>query len=258
MRVVYLGNNWLGWQALKIIREHGDGIAALVLHPSERRKFGEEIIEAAAVDGERIIDATTLDSPETLRTIAEAAPDIGVSIMFGYILRPKFLGLFVQGCINLHTGLLPYNRGAHPNVWSIIDGTPAGVSIHFVDEGVDTGDIIAQASVAVSPADTGESLYRRLERSAVALFAESWPRICSQEIERKAQPLSAGTYHRVKDVGRIDEIDLDRTYRASDLIDIIRARTFGNYSGAYFKSNGRKVYMRLTFDEKTSGDEACG
>ena len=90
--------------------------------------------------------------------------------MFGYILRPNFLRLIPRGCVNVHPALLPYNRGAYPNVWSIVDGSPAGVTIHFVDEGIDTGDIIAQAQVVIEPVDTGESLYRKLERGAVALF----------------------------------------------------------------------------------------
>ena len=54
MRVLYLGNNWLGWELLKIIRQHGDEIVALVVHPPERRKFGREIIETAAVDSNQI------------------------------------------------------------------------------------------------------------------------------------------------------------------------------------------------------------
>jgi methionyl-tRNA formyltransferase len=248
MRVLYLGNNWLGWELLKIIRQHGDEITTLVVHPPERRKFGTEIIETAGVDSNQILEAATLASPPALSVIRAAAPEIAVSVMFGYILRPNFLRLFPRGCVNVHPSLLPYNRGAYPNVWSIVDGTPAGVTIHFMDEGIDTGDVIAQAEVPVEPSDTGESLYRKLERRAVALFAEAWPRIRVGQIERKPQSKEVGTYHRIKDATRIDEIDLDRTYRAGDLIDIIRARTFTGYRGAYFRHGGRKVFLRLVLD----------
>jgi methionyl-tRNA formyltransferase len=248
MRVLYLGNNWLGWELLKIIRQHGDEITTLVVHPPERCKFGTEIIETAGVDSDQILEAATLASPAALSVIRKAAPEIAVSVMFGYILRPNFLHLFPRGCINLHPSLLPYNRGSYPNVWSIVDGTPAGVTIHFMDEGIDTGDVIAQAEVPIEPGDTGESLYRKLERRAVALFAEAWPRIRVGQIERNPQSKEIGTYHRIKDVTRIDEIDLDRTYRAGDLIDVIRARTFAGYRGAYFRQGGRKVYLRLVLD----------
>ena len=254
MRVLYLGNNWLGWELLKIIRQHGDEIVTLVIHPLEQRKFGREIIETAGVDSNQILEATTLESPMALRTIREAVPEIGVCVMFGYILRPNFLRSIPRGCVNVHLALLPYNRGAYPNVWSIVDRTPAGVTIHFVDEGIDTGDVIAQGEVPIEPIDTGESLNRKLVRRATALFAEAWPRIRTGQIEPKPQSKEVGTYHRVKDVTQIDEIDLNRKYRAGDLINIIRARTFAGYRGAYFRHEGSKVYLRLTlradeFDE---------
>ena len=58
--------------------------------------------------------------------------------------------------------MLPYNRGMHPWYWSIVDETPAGVTIHFIDENIDEGHIIAQKEVLIDPTDTGESLYGKL------------------------------------------------------------------------------------------------
>ena len=122
---------------------------------------------------------------------------------------PKtLLDAFPAGCINLHTGYLPYNRGAYPNVWCIVEGTPAGVRLHYLDEGVDTGAIVARREVAVEPVDTGRSLFEKLEEAALRLFQETWPAIASGAAPRAAQNPSEGT-HRVADVARIDEIDLD-------------------------------------------------
>jgi methionyl-tRNA formyltransferase len=245
MRIIYLGNNWVGWQILKWLRAQGEEVVALVIHPPERCKYGEEIIESAGLEGARIFYGSQLRSPDVIETVRELKPEIGISALFGYILHREFLNSMPAGCINIHPGLLPYNRGAHPNVWSLVDRTPAGVTVHYIDEGVDTGDIIAQSQVAVDLIDTGESLYRKLEENALDLFKETWPLIRSGRAPRIAQNGAQGTFHNTTDLQRIDEVDLDRSYPARQLIDIIRARTFPPYPGVYFTHGGRKVYLRL-------------
>jgi len=245
MRILFLGNNWLGWKILHWLKEQGEEIAGLVVHPPNRQKYGEEIIGCGCVDSAYVFDGSRICEPETLEAIRDLQPEIGVSVLFGYILNQEFLELIPSGCVNIHPALLPYNRGAYPNVWSIVEGTPAGVTIHYIDEGVDTGDIIAQRQVEVEPVDTGGGLYRKLQEDAVDLFKKTWPLIRSGQPPRIPQKNNDGTCHRVRDVERIDDIDPDRTYTARELIDIIRARTFPPYAGAYFKQRGRKVYLRL-------------
>ena len=245
MRILFLGNNWVGWQVLQWLREQNEQIVGLVVHPSHKRKYGDEIMNSAQVSPAHIFDGSQLRQPEVLQAIEALRPDIGLSVLFGYILRPEFLDLFPAGVVNLHPAYLPYNPGAYPNVWSIVERTPAGVTLHYIDAGVDTGDIIAQRQVPIEPVDTGETLYRKLERACVELFKETWPLIRSGRAPRIPQDREEGTYHRTCDVERIDPIDLDRTYTARELIDVIRARTFPPYPGAYFIHQGRKVYLRL-------------
>jgi methionyl-tRNA formyltransferase len=175
-------------------------------------------------------------------------PDIGLSVLFDHILKPDFIEIFPQGVINLHPSYLPYNRGQYPNVWSIVDGTPAGVTLHYINEDIDTGDIIAQREVEVEPVDTGESLYRKLEHACVELFKITWPNIKSGKAPRNPQSTNAGTYYVTRDVDKIDEIDLDGTYTARELIDILRARTFPPYGGAYFRQGNHKVSIRVQLE----------
>jgi methionyl-tRNA formyltransferase len=132
-------------------------------------------------------------------------------------------------------------------VWSIIDHTPAGVTIHYIDSGVDTGDIIAQREVAIEPVDTGETLYRKLERASVELFREQWSLIREGKVIRRPQP-DGGTTHRVRDLQAIDRIDLDGQYAGRKLLDILRARTFSGFSGAYFVENGRRVFVSVKLE----------
>jgi methionyl-tRNA formyltransferase len=245
MRILFLGNNWVGWQIVSWLKEQGEEIVGVVSHPQERSKYGEEIIHTANVAHACVFDGSRLRQPETVEAIKALRPDIGISALFGYIIHQNVLELLPAGCLNIHPALLPYNRGAHPNVWSIIEGTPAGATIHYMDTGVDTGDIIAQRQVAVEPVDTGGSLYHKLERACVDLFSEVWASVRAGQVTRTPQPPDVGSTHRTRDVDGVDEIYLSRTYTAKELIDTLRARTFPPYPGAYFRHDGRKIYLSL-------------
>jgi len=244
MRVLLLANNWVGWQVARWLKGRGDEVVGLVIHPPQGRKYGEEILGSLSLPPERIFDGSQLQRPEITQAIRALGPDIGLSALFGYILRPEFTGVFPKGIINLHPSYLPYNRGVHPNVWTIVKGTPAGATLHYIDEGVDTGDIIAQRQVPVEPVDTGETLYRKLERLCVDLFQETWPLIQTGRAGRTPQP-HPGTCHRARDLERIDEIDMDRTYTGRELINILRARTFPPHTGAFFRQSERKIWVRV-------------
>jgi methionyl-tRNA formyltransferase len=250
MRVLFLGNNSAAVKVMEWLRGQGVEIAGLVVHPETRQKFAAELVAVSGVPPERIFDGSKLRDPATLAHVSALGAEIGISVYFGYLLTGEFLRTFANGVINLHPSLLPYNRGAYPNVWPIIEGTPAGVSLHFIDEGVDTGDIIAQCEVPLRLTDTGESLHRRLEDEAVKLFTEAWPCIAAGRAPRVPQCSQSGTFRRTRDVAGIDAIDPDRLYRAQDLIDLIRARTFPPHKGAYLAANGKKIYLRLELEEE--------
>ncbi|HEY4184092.1 MAG TPA: formyltransferase family protein [Polyangia bacterium] len=248
MRLLFAGNNWLGLEALRFLREQGEEIVGLALHPPAKRRFGDELVAAAGVSPQAVLDGASLNSPAGLAAVAALGAEATVSVLFDYLFRAPFLEAFPRGVVNLHPSLLPYNRGQYPNVWSILDGTPAGVTFHYIDPGVDTGDIIAQRQVEVEPVDTGETLYRKLERAGLDLFREAWVPFREGRNPRLPQSGMAGTSHRTADVAAVDEIDLDRTYTGRALLDLLRARTFPPYRGAYFRSGGRKVHLRLQLE----------
>ena len=254
MKILYLANNRSARDVLEWLVHAGEDIAALVVHPTGNSKWRDEIVRTANLDPARIFDGSRLHDSSVMDAIRETRPDIGISVSFGYILRQEFLGILPHGCINLHTSFLPYNRGANPNVWSIVENTPAGVTLHYVDAGVDTGDVIARRRVEVSPADTGETLYRRLERESIVLFKEVWPTVRAGLADRAPQVPNQHTSHRVRDLEAIDKIYPDRTYKAQQLIDIIRARTFPPHRGAYFECDGKKYYLSLEIVEDAAGN----
>lgn len=256
MRILYFANNWLGWKVLAWLRGQGNQVVGLVVHPQARRKFGAEILEAAGLDSSHVIDAAELELPETRHRIHELRPDIGVSVLFGYVLRKWLIESFPRGCVNLHPSFLPYNRGANPNIWSIVEKTPAGTTLHYIDEGIDTGAIIAQKHVKVEPIDTGKTLYHKLEQASLELFCEQWPLIQGEQADFRRQATGDGTSHKTRDLKKIEEIDLSAQYKAEHLIDMLRAQTFPPYKGAWFERDGRKVYIRVEL-EYGSEDQAA-
>ena len=134
----------------------------------------------------------------------EGAREHEVIVSHGYrhILRAPVLDLFPGRAVNLHISLLPWNRGAHPNVWSAVEGTPSGVTVHHIDEGVDTGDLVAQREVTVSDEETLASSHDRLQREIVELFWTVWPEIRAGTAPRRPQS-GEGSEHRVRDLESI-------------------------------------------------------
>lgn len=250
MRIVCLCNNWLGWQVLQWLGDQGQEIVGVVVHPAGEGKCLDEIRAVAARTKSIVLKDSSVNEPEGLERIRSLKADMAVSVLFRNILRKPFLDIFTKGCINLHPAYLPYNRGNYPNVWSIVEKTPAGVTLHYIDEGLDTGDILAQERVPVEMTDTGGTLYRKLELAALELFQSTWPSIETGTAPRRRQDAEPGTSHRRSDVQTIDKIDLDRMYKAEDLINILRARTFPPYHGAYFRRDGKKVYLSLELAEE--------
>jgi len=126
--------------------------------------------------------------------------DFNQIISFGYrhIIREPYLRWYKDRLFNLHISLLPWNRGADPNFWSWFERTPKGVTLHHIDAGIDTGDIVAQRVVKFEPDDTLGTARERLHAAAVSLFAETWPLILAGRAERRAQP-SGGNIHYVRD-----------------------------------------------------------
>jgi methionyl-tRNA formyltransferase len=133
--------------------------------------------------------------------------NIGFLISYGYrhILKKDVLDNFKNKAINLHISYLPWNKGSDPNLWSFIDNTPKGVTIHYIDAGLDTGDIILQKKILFK--QSGETLsttYGNLQVAVQELFKKNWESIRSETCPRDKQ-VGEGTYHRSRDKNILSE-----------------------------------------------------
>ena len=117
-----------------------------------------------------------------------------------FIIKPDLINYMEKKIINLHPSFLPWNRGYNPNFWSIKENTPFGVTIHYIDEGIDTGNIIVQTQLSYNKSESLKSTYNRLRFFIVELFKSSWPSIRINKLPSFPQNKNEGTFHLKKDL----------------------------------------------------------
>ena len=124
-------------------------------------------------------------------------------ISYGYrhLLKKNILNLFKESSINLHISYLPFNKGADPNFWSFVENSPKGVTIHKIDEGLDTGEIIVQKKVFFKNVNqqTLSTTYGILQNEIQSLFYENWYSIKNKKI-KSAPQIGSGSIHRINDI----------------------------------------------------------
>jgi methionyl-tRNA formyltransferase len=129
-----------------------------------------------------------------------AGYDAVFSYGYRHILSASVIKTAKRPPINLHISYLPYNRGAHPHFWALVDGTPSGVTIHEIDSGIDTGPIIFQRRIEVDPAwTTFVAGHQHLLAEIEALFAENVAQLLAGTYVARPQE-GIGTYHALKDL----------------------------------------------------------
>lgn len=133
--------------------------------------------------------------------------EIDFIISYGYrhIINENVLEKLNYRAINLHISYLPWNRGADPNLWSFVENTKKGVTIHYIDTGIDSGDIIIQKEVPYLSSDTLKSSYERLILEIEKLFIDNWTEIKDCRINTHRQPIG-GSYHKKIDRKKIDHL----------------------------------------------------
>ncbi|WP_109476772.1 formyltransferase family protein [Paraburkholderia sp. C35] len=148
---------------------------------------------------------TVRETPVSAHEIAALAPDLIVSHSYRHILKRDVLAAAPDRFINLHISLLPYNRGADPNLWSFLDDTPKGVSIHLIDEGIDTGALLLQREVSFDEdSETLGSSYAQLQQTIGELFMENWSSLRDGRIAPRAQT-GSGTFHRASELAALKD-----------------------------------------------------
>lgn len=138
---------------------------------------------------------------QTNQKLNKSFKSYDIIICFGYrhIIKKNFIDKCNCPIINLHISYLPYNRGAHPNFWSFFDGTVSGVTIHLVDEGIDTGPILFQKKIIFKNENTFFETYKKLFNEVENLFIKNFKKIIENNFKPKQQS-KLGTFHLYSDL----------------------------------------------------------
>jgi methionyl-tRNA formyltransferase len=164
-------------------------VRVLLLSP-----YGAPIAKAIRASG----DTVMLEGDNPLQWVSA-----DFIVMYGYrkLIREPLLSQFHGRIINIHGSFLPWNRGAYPNLFSWINNTPKGATIHHVNGGVDTGNIIVRHAVDFSraPNTTLQSSYDVIRLTAEELFREAWPVIRAKHVAGTKQDPKEGSFHTIKE-----------------------------------------------------------
>jgi folate-dependent phosphoribosylglycinamide formyltransferase PurN len=151
--------------------------------------------EVAKLNGMETFKCSRVNGPDVRQIIRTFDPDLIVVAGFSQIIRSEVLEIPKFGVINFHSSLLPKYRGPWPYYWVIKNGEKkSGVSIHFIDEGIDTGDIIMQREFSVLPNDTENTLITRSIEIGAPLLARSVESVIAGTAHRRVQIESEATY----------------------------------------------------------------
>jgi methionyl-tRNA formyltransferase len=184
---------------------------------------GPELLAQVRALGVPAMIPERVNAPQFVRDIAALRPDVCVSIAYDQIFRSELLALAPLGMLNFHAGKLPRYRGRNCINWAILNGeTEIGLTAHYVDEGIDTGDIILQRSLPLSWTDTYGDALCRIVQAFPAFVAEGMELVLAGQVRRVAQPQGPGTYFSGRDE-RDEWLDWSDTSR--NLHNKIRAIT---------------------------------
>jgi methionyl-tRNA formyltransferase len=242
LRIVVFGYHTVGYRCLQELLDRGEEVSTVITHrddPSEHIWF-ESVAALAHQAGLPVLSPKTPNTPAFIRHIGTLRPDLILSFYYRRLLSQELLAIPPMGGINLHGSLLPRYRGRSPINWVLINGeTQTGVTMHYMTEQADAGDIIAQRPVQIHFEDTARTLFEKVAKAAVELFRETFPLIKAGAAPRLPQDTMQATYFggRTPDDGRIDW-----GRPALGLYNLVRAVTTP-YPGAFTFLRGRKVYV---------------
>ena len=140
--------------------------------------------------------AADVNTREFIGELAALRPDLVVSVSCPQIFKRELIEIPPKGCLNVHGAVLPNYRGVMPSFWMLANGeTTAGVTVHFVDERVDAGEVCGQAFFEIAPDESLDRFLRRSKHVAAELLLDVLPRIESGTVERRPVDLTQGSYY---------------------------------------------------------------
>ena len=247
MRIVFIGTGEIGVPTLRALQKSEHELGGVVTQPDkpvgrEQKITAPPIKKALIAGGPNAGPAQTLQPArikdrEAINQIRALAPDVIVVMAYGQILPRAVLEIPKIACLNLHASLLPRWRGAAPIQAAIAAGDrEAGMTVMYMDEGLDTGDILLQRKIDISPSETGATLHDRLAQIAPEALLESLRLLAAGNAPRIPQDQALATYAPKlnREAGRLNW---------NESVEAIerKIRAYNPWPGAFTEFSGRNL-----------------
>src|SRR5262245_15084598 len=258
MRIVFIGTGEIGVPTLQALLKSGHEVVGVVTQPDKpvgRSQLVEPpALKKALVNGAPggrslpfpVLQPARVKDRQAIEQIHALTPDVIVVMAYGQILPREVLEIPRFACLNLHASLLPRWRGAAPIQAAIAAGDrETGITVMYMDEGLDTGDILLQRTIEIRADETGGSLHDRLAQIAPEPLLASLQLLASGSARRIPQDKARATYapKLKREHGQIDW---------SELAEVIerKIRAYNPWPGAFMKIDGRnlKIFFASVVD----------
>lgn len=248
LRIVFMGTPEFAVNVLDGIIKDGYKVVGVITAPDKPagrgRKLQESAVKKYAVEeGLRVLQPTNLKSPAFLKELEELNPNVQVVVAFRML--PKAVWSFPEyGTFNLHASLLPQYRGAAPINWAIINGeTATGVTTFFLDEKIDTGEVILQLGVPVEEKDTAGSLHDKLMTTGTKLVLATLDQIKQDMVK----PLAQEEFSKLKEAPKLnkDNTKINWELPKKEIYNFIRG--LDPYPGAWceLEEGGKRSMVKI-------------
>ena len=263
MRIVFIGTGEIGVPTLRALQKSEHELAGVVTQPDKpvgrAQKIAAPPVKKALLGDPlkaspaRTLQPARIKDREAIDQIRALAPDLIVVIAYGQILPRAILEIPKIACLNLHASLLPRWRGAAPIQAAIAAGDhETGMTVMYMDEGLDTGDILLQRKIDISPSETGATLHDRLAEIAPEALLESLRLLAAGNAPRISQDQALATYAPKlnREAGRIN-------WNESAEVIERKIRAYNPWPGALTEFNGRnlKIFSATIVDLRGKAGE---
>lgn len=258
LRIVFFGTPLPAARCLESVLASDHEVAAVVTAPDAPSGRGMDVRpsavkEVALGSGILTIEPKSLKEPGSWATLGAIGADAFVVIAFGKILPREVLEMPKLGCFNVHLSLLPRWRGAAPIQWALLEGDKtSGVTVILMDEGIDTGPILATTEVAVLPEDNAGTLTGKLTETGANLLLD----VLSDAGEGRLQGRPQGG--EVRPAPKLTKSDARIPWGETPLRVVNRVRAFGPRPGAWTTIGGRRLIVLSAKDADSVPDGPPG
>lgn len=242
MKIVFMGTPDFAVPTLEKLVESGFEVPLVITQTDKKQGRGKKVLahpvkKRALELGIEVFQPRSVNTEESISKIMSVEPDLIVVIAYGQILKEKILNMPKYGCINVHASLLPKYRGAAPINWSIIDGEKkTGVTIMYMEKGLDTGDMILKKEIDIKEEDTAGSLHDKLMILGAKALIEAINNMSDGTATREAQDDEKSTYASMMDK-KLGHIGWNE--KAECIKNLIRG--VNPWPGAYFLLDDKKI-----------------